>query len=371
MNLVTDFKVKYTEVNREYDFANKMNELKGAKLKDAVGKLFDLVTQANLAINELINSKDDFETLKSSIDGIRDLFVQQSLEVKQSYANIVKSGAVVNKKEIAENKNDVREKQIIILKPKDGARRTDALVKQAKDDITAVLSDVPVDRFKQTDSGSFVVELPSDCGKLAALQKLNEKFSDSEAFDVKVPKKILPKMTLTGVSPEIDDDSILNFIREKNSRINDLMEGGAQLSILFTKIRRDQLHGDVKTVILKMDPDIRNAFTENGGYVYIGMSRCRIYDRYWVTQCYHCQGFGHIARDCPNKEMQPVCGFCAGNHSGRDCTRKDNPCCSNCSQIAGASGGLLRHTAFDTRCPRFKSQRDRVIENTAFAPSKN
>ena len=39
------------------------------------------------------------------------------------------------------------------------------------------------------------------------------------------------------------------------------------------------------------------------------------------TRCYKCQGFGHIAKDCPNKRT-PICKICFSiNHRVKDCPR--------------------------------------------------
>lgn len=41
-----------------------------------------------------------------------------------------------------------------------------------------------------------------------------------------------------------------------------------------------------------------------------------------VMICFHCQWFGRISRKCPAKEKEedPACAKCAGNHNMRDCT---------------------------------------------------
>ena len=60
------------------------------------------------------------------------------------------------------------------------------------------------------------------------------------------------------------------------------------LTLIFTKTK-----DGFKYAVLKMSPDIRDSIERMGGHVYVGLNRCAAYDRFWVTQCYHCQRFGH------------------------------------------------------------------------------
>ena len=142
------------------------------------------------------------------------------------------------------------------------------------------------------------------------------------------------------------------------------MKGGS-LSLVFTKIK-NYTRGECKIAVLKMTPEVRKVFKEGGDYAYIDLSRCRIYDRFWVTQCFHCQKFGHIFSSCPKKDDPPVCGYCSGSHNGKSCTNKDIPRCSNC-----ASYGDTNHFAFSPSCPKFELQKQHVIENTNLSLQKN
>ena len=59
-------------------------------------------------------------------------------------------------------------------------------------------------------------------------------------------------------------------------------------------------------------------------------------------QCYNCQGFNHLARNCFSK---PKCVVCAGAHSLKDCP-KSRVCCSNCGGAHAASyAGCVRMKA--------------------------
>ena len=119
-----------------------------------------------------------------------------------------------------------------------------------------------------------------------------------------------------------------------------------------------------------MAPEIRKAVNETGGYVYLGLSRCRAYDRFGVTQCFHCQRFVHIVTKCPSKKEAPVFVNCAGHHKSSDCPDKSNPKCANCSARA-APGVSCSHYALSPDCPMMALQRNIVIEGTDLVSSKN
>lgn len=62
-----------------------------------------------------------------------------------------------------------------------------------------------------------------------------------------------------------------------------------------------------------------------------------------LTQCFNCQQFGHIAKSCKNTT---VCGYCIGQHSTRDCPKKERQLptdrkCTNCCK---------NHETWDRSC---------------------
>ena len=67
-----------------------------------------------------------------------------------------------------------------------------------------------------------------------------------------------------------------------------------------------------------------------------------------VTQCYKCQGFNHIAKDCKNAQK---CVRCAGSHKSVECPDKNKDSlkqkCSNCNG---------EHVASSKECPKFRDQ---------------
>ena len=259
----------------------------------------------------------------------------------------------------------VHEQQVLVIKPKTGREVDAEKIARATNNIAGSLKSVPVRGLRETKLGSIVVKFPTKEAKDEATNLMTEYFDDSSEFTVSEPKKMMPKITLTGISATFADSEIIESIREKNKNIDELVERGFSLSLLFSKIKNDN-----KIAVLKMSPEIRLAIEKANRYVYVGLNRCRAYDRFWVTQCYHCQNFGHISTRCPQKDKDPVCLFCAGNHRSSTCTRKSTPKCANCSSHETFRGSS-NHSATSSDCPIMSSQREKVIENTNLVASKN
>ena len=161
------------------------------------------------------------------------------------------------------------------------------------------------------------------------------------------------------------DCDIIDGILNKNRKLKELKGEGCILELILTKTK-----GDFKHAVIKVSPEIRASIQRDDWYVYVGLNKCKVYDRFWVTQCYHCQNFGHIAAKCPTKSQSATCGYCAGNHDSRNCTQKSTPCCANCSRMTPPPQSL-DHFASSQKCPVLISQRQRLIENTEFSSSKN
>ena len=79
-----------------------------------------------------------------------------------------------------------------------------------------------------------------------------------------------------------------------------------------------------------------------------------IYNRR-VLQCYKCQRYGHLQKDCRAKEF--TCLRCSGNHFSKECSLKDKEindparqyCCANCKG---------RHSTTSSACPVRRENRE-------------
>lgn len=83
-----------------------------------------------------------------------------------------------------------------------------------------------------------------------------------------------------------------------------------------------------------------------------------------LLQCFNCQRFGHLARQC---KRPPVCGHCAAEHLTRKCVRASDHACPDSSQChhPPALCALCKgsHSASSRACP----VRQELIQKRAMA----
>ena len=258
----------------------------------------------------------------------------------------------------------IEDQNVLVVKPTGSSADANTSVAQSIDGVKESLEDIPVKSCKPTKSGGLVIKFPSKEIMNSAANAMNASLGDTPVLSVSEPKKMLPKMTVVDIPKSIPDDEIISSMLRKNAGIKRLVDTGLAFSFVFA---REKVHS--KIVILKMAPEIRKEIVNAGGYIYVGLSHCRAFDRVWVRQCYHCQGFLHNADGCKRKNEAPKCGFCAGSHKSRDCTNKDSPKCVNCTSLN--SGGPCDHYASSLDCPVMNQQRKIVMDNTNYNVSKN
>ena len=157
------------------------------------------------------------------------------------------------------------------------------------DGLTNVLKAILVKSCRATSRGSVVVKFPHREAKAEAkaLVGSSADFAEVSVFE---PKKMLPKMTLLDVPSSLPDSEIISGILDKNPQIN----AGHTLTLVFSRVRDRK-----KMAVLKMFPDVRNAVARSGNRVFLGLTSCSAFDRFWATQCHHCQKFGHTKDRCP------------------------------------------------------------------------
>ena len=258
----------------------------------------------------------------------------------------------------------VRNEEVLVLKPRcpDDNQATPSSV--SFDGLRNILKSVPVKSCRETGRGNVVVKFPH-AGAREEAKALVESSTGFQDIIVSEPKKMLPKMTLLDVPSSLPDSEVVSGILDKNPKIKELVDAGHTMTLLFCRTK-----GEKKMAVIKMSPDVRNAMVKNGNRVFLGLTSCRTFDRFWATQCHHCQKFGHNKERCPTKSASPVCGFCAGSHITSDCPDKGVLKCVNCFSQSNALE-KCRHSASSLACPVMISERNKVIENTDFGSSKN
>ena len=341
------------------------NDSKGKAVDEIMKKFQKMESLVSKSMQMFGARLDDLE----GKSGIASPQVQSEIRPVK-FAEIVKKALKEDRESTAavggQNKSKAIENQnLLIVKPKDGTEIADADAASSINKVEEALGEIQVTSCRRIKSGGLLMKFPSKEVMNKASHAIDGHLGPDHVMKVTEPKKMLPKMTVPDVSSSIMDEDIIPSILRKNPNIQQLVNRGYTLSLIFARLRDSS-----KTAVLKMAPEIRSEIVKSDGHIYVGLKRCKAYDRFWVAKCYHCQGFGHKSADCPKKDDRPVCAFCAGDHESRSCSRKNSPQCVNCLRLENRTSPT-DHFASSLSCPVMMSQQRKIIENTNFACSRN
>ncbi len=198
-------------------------------------------------------------------------------------------------------------------------------------------------------------------------------------------KKMLPKITIANVpnylvsqivaeknkmTPDVYRQELKTYllgrILDKNETIKEFKENGKIFDIVYVNVGKK-----FTTLGVKVSPVVREDILFNRG-VYVGNTRCPIYDRFFIKQCFKCQKVGHISIDC--KEAHVICMYCSGSHQTGTCPNKLDTSqfrCRNCAQSNDPAVKFLctSHHSGSNDCPTIIKERVRLQERTDY--SKN
>ena len=216
-------------------------------------------------------------------------------------------------------------------------------------------------------NGTMVVETPNQENFSGAISSLRNEFSN---FSVAESKKITPKLTIVNVPKDLAGNDLIEEICKKDAFIKNCIDRNEEFSIINSWDMKDR-SGKIssKKVAVKCSPLIRNyIINDNSGYIYLNLLRCKVFDRFYVPQCYHCQRYNHFSRECPDKEKSSVCGKCSGSHNTKNCNANSSKCI-NCIRNKDQNNS---HASFSPNCPVLVGLRNKVMAKTDYTvPSKN
>ena len=164
--------------------------------------------------------------------------------------------------------------------------------------------------------------------------------------------------------------SVLN----KNDGLKKLVENGFLFNVVYVKKLKYSY-----TVAIKVSPEIRQYILNDcTSKLYVFSARCRVSDRCYFRQFYHCQEIGHISIDCPYKSNKPTCMYCAGDHHTAECkieikVDSSKHKCSNCRRAKEEEivKQANSHHAGSHVCPLIEAEETFLNRNTETIPKNS
>ncbi|XP_064470370.1 uncharacterized protein LOC135385122 [Ornithodoros turicata] len=199
----------------------------------------------------------------------------------------------------------------------------------ARDVWTAAQEAIPHHRINKDGSLCVFVKSEGAVSNLLALE-----FVAGIAVSVSIPSSYVSNMgKIYDVPLDYDNGDLALYLEREG-----VISARRQVRHVYHEDGTDS-YIPLRSVILTFKPTLKLP-----DKVHLGFGTHDVYEYVdGPVQCYNCQRFGHLARNC---RWPTRCKICSGSHTLQDCTARREPKCSNC-------GGP--HAASHSLCPRKRS----------------
>lgn len=250
-----------------------------------------------------------------------------------------------------------REKNVspIVVKPIKQTAKGEIL-RQIKSAVKLNDLQIQVDTLKETKNGSLIIKCNNSENKETMkkeIEKIKNLNCEIKTFDLKKPR-----IKIIDVIDGTDQEDIANMIITQNFK--DCQKEDVKVVYIKTNKRNE-----TKTVYAELKPKLFQKIM-NENHVYIGWQRCRCFEDFNLSRCFHCNGYGHSSKNCRNELS---CQYCAGKHDGRSCPNKSEKQCVNCltANEKYKTDKDVKHYAFEeAKCETFAFMKKRAIANTKY-----
>ena len=285
------------------------------------------------------------------------------------------------------------EKHVLLLKRNDEfSTSSEYDEKQSLNSVYKAVTNVNIEFCSVKKSGTIAIGFPDAASKKIAAEKINNDVICNSVFTTDSPKKMLPKVTVKNINEVLFENCdtsnrdemkavLLKDIMLRNKGIQSIIDSDSNEFIHVVTIQKVMPSSSYVTynAVLKMSCQIRNYIHQNEDKLYVSFNRCRVTDRFHVTQCYHCQKPGHFSDNCSDKKdgKPPTCFYCSGSHASKSCPTKhqedQDTCCVNClkSNNPDMVENAKTHTAASYKCPILQSYVKNIKSKTENWQEKN
>lgn len=254
-------------------------------------------------------------------------------------------------------------KSSLVLRKKSGVSNEadrDSDLKKLK--AVAMNNNIPVSRVGHDSSGNTYIDCPTESDRNKLQPLLAQDFTEKE---VTVLKEKLPCISIVGIKEEVTKTNLTMLLSKQNPKLEALIKSGEEFSVLFVKNGQDS-----HTAVARVSTKIRDAIRSDRNRLFLGITSCRVFDRFYIKRCNNCQDYGHFKDSCTNP---PCCGYCGEQHDSETCPHKDKDpsthSCVNCKR--DKSQNYTGHSTFSRSCPAYLAAQKRLQSTIPYYDRNN
>lgn len=239
----------------------------------------------------------------------------------------------------------------VIIKPKETKQTSSATIEEVKNKVS--YKEVKANGIRKMRDGSIAINCNSQAESIKIKEIVQNKIGDK--YVVEIPAPIKPRLKILSIDQEMSHEEMIEDLKFKNYALSE-----AEIVVKTTIKRNNKNKNKVcYDAIIEVEEDIYNVLLMMK-VVVLGWHRYRVVENISMTRCYKCCGFGHMAKDCKNKQ---ACSKCGEDHKHSECKSSELKCINCCVLKEKLKIDLdVKHSAYDKNCQIFKKRYSQLKE---------
>lgn len=315
------------------------NEIQGENVKTVLKFVHKIDYFSQVQEKQQAQIAYDVERIKDQLNmfnkKISEINSNETKSTDVSYADIVKK----------------TKKLPVIIMPKETKQTSNVTIEEIKNKVS--YKEVKVNGITKMRNGGIAINCDSQTESIKIKELVQRKIG--EKYTLEVPATIKPRLKIMNIDQEMSNEEMIEDLKFKNGALNEAA------IVVITKISRNNKNKNKKCydAIIEVEEDTYNVLLMMK-MVVLGWHRYRVVENIPMTRCYKCCGFGHMAKDCRNKQ---ACSKCGEEHKFSECKSSELKCTNCCVLKERLKIDInVNHEAYDKNCQVSKKKYDQLKE---------
>lgn len=232
-------------------------------------------------------------------------------KIEITTTKIVPFAEIVKKQERERSRSSTRMRirqeapYVVTVLPKEETTTSAKTKRDLQDSINPTKLKVGVTNVRNIGRGGVLIETKKEDDLDKLIEEMKKLDNLKDQYMVKKVTKRNPTVILYNVNKDISKDDLISKIKQQNEDMEN-----AEIEIRFSFKGKTGMNW-----VVSMDPDSfrKVKFRQK---LYVGWERISVREFLRTMQCFNCWRYGHLARNCKNKQ---TCVKCSGEHDVKQC----------------------------------------------------